>query len=168
MKHKSQLLWAAFLAAAIGILLPIFSPAPANAQSTLVFPTRTSVAGFTLNTLGGLQATTANSATSNPTNAIAGVNDGGFAITTSFTGSNSSDTGNVTYTFYPSLDGTNFASAGALTFAVASNGTNTVIGFTNFAAANVGNARYVQLYSIANAAGHTITNNNVWVGQYAR
>lgn len=143
-------------------------PGGVAAQPTLVFPSRYASAGYTAAQLPGLPATTANGATGNPTNALVAIGNGGFSVWTSFTGSNAGDTGSVVYTFAPSYDGTNFATAGAgaLTLTIAAQGTATVTGYTNFAAASVGHARYLQLLTIVNNAGHTITNNSVTVGQW--
>jgi len=76
--------------------------------------------------------------------------DAGVAILPKIVGTNAG-TANVVFTFSVSPDGTLWSTTGPLTYTLAMNGTNPVVGYKNFTLTDVNNVRYMRLSSITNA-----------------
>lgn len=98
--------------------------------------------------------------TSNQTSVVTLWQGKGLAVQATFTAS--AGTSNVVYSFYPSADGTNYATAGALTLTCNANDTTKVIGTTNWSAAQLAGWRSLKLGAIYNQnATGIVTNQGV-------
>lgn len=85
----------------------------------------------------------------------------GMAIMPAFAGTNTG-TANVAFTFAVSPDGTNYNSTSDFTLTVAMNGTNAIIGYTNWPALYLDNVRYIRLKSIYNYHTNNVFVSNIW------
>jgi hypothetical protein len=143
--------------------LAMLATAPLVAQ---VAPTR-------LGALTGIPASITASTTTNVAAAVRLTQGAGIAFTPIFVGSNTVSTA-VTYTYQLSPDGTNWSTAasgvspyigGAMTRTNAVNGLTSVVGYHLFTPAELIGARYIRLYSIANASANSIiTNTAIYYG----
>jgi hypothetical protein len=133
---------------------------------TFATPTEAQMAEYRTNAFSGVTSTLATNASYTCTNSTVVLRkDRGLSIWASFVTTNTVATGNVTFNFVAgngSVYGTSLITA---TFPL--NGTNTVIGYTNFPATVIGNARSLKLYSITNAeTTNAVTVNWVQYGHY--
>ena len=72
----------------------------------------------------------------------------GFAFQPIIAGTNAAANTNVTFYIQFSLDGTNYSTTNGVSYTAKLNGTNDVIGYTNFPAAYIDNAKWARLGSI--------------------
>lgn len=154
MKTNLSVLMRVLMAVAMVMAWALGAP-PAMAQNV----SAPGLYDFRAYSLTGLQATVASASTVNPTNAVVRLFKGaGIAVFPSVVSTNTSDTGTVTFTYSVSPDGTNYATQNRLTHAVTLNGTNTVIGYTNFSrATGLDNAKWFKLVSIQSGSSNTVT-----------
>ena len=75
----------------------------------------------------------------------------GLAVFPSIVCTNTAAATAVTFNFVPSYDGTNYATSGALKLILTLNGTNTVVGWTNWSADVLNNVYNLKLLNIVNA-----------------
>jgi hypothetical protein len=84
--------------------------------------------------------------------------DQGLAILPAFVcNATDASAASVTFTLQLSADGTNYTTTGPLTYAVAANSTNTVVGYKLFIPDVINNVRYARISGIQNATTNTIT-----------
>jgi len=81
-------------------------------------------------------------------------------------------TGNVTFHYNVSADGTNWTTTKPLNSgAIAANGTNAVTAYWNFSptdSAELRNVKYLKLSEVQNAATNAVTLQNLWSSSYNR
>jgi hypothetical protein len=142
MKNKTMILFAA-LAAAI-CLAPLAAHAQVVPKTATALTTSTNVVDVSATATVTSSTFTANSKT-------------GFAVLPAFSLSGTG-TLNVTFNFNASVDGTTWTTTNPVSYAVAANGTNAVVGYAAFPAApaysggpGVAQVRYWRLGSIQNA-----------------
>jgi hypothetical protein len=152
-KHENMLVLAALtLFALAGLdLLSLMAQAPAP---TLDSPYR--IGSFTTLSTNQVAASTTATVTSDAVPLAPGK---GIGIWPTFV-TDGASTGNVTFQFGLSRDGTTWTTTAPITATVPATGTTSVRGFVNlspYASTSLNNARYLRLQSINNAATNVLT-----------
>lgn len=74
-------------------------------------------------------------------------------------------TGNVTFRFAPSYDGTNFSTT-TIDHVVVLSGTNVLTGWTNLPPSALGNVRFLRLQQISNSSASNVVVHSAVAGRY--
>lgn len=88
----------------------------------------------------------------------------GFSFTPHFYSTNTAAISNAVFHIQLSADGTNYSTTSPLTYTAALNGTNLVVGYTNYSGAQVGDAKFARLSKVVGDGGTNaiVVTNTAW------